>query len=414
MSQPRPLGAPSLLALGLNGVIGVGIFFAPSAVARLAPGWVGAALFAVTGALLLPVAAAFARLAAHLPEDGGPIVYARAAFGEGAAFLVGWISYLSAIASAAAVIAGLVHHGLGLSGAAERAAMVATALALGGVSALGLHPSAKVWTALTVLKLTPLVALAAWSLVARPTAPPVEASLPPLGQLARAALTVTFAFQGFEIVPLVSGQARSPRRAVPVAILGTMAIASLLYVLLQRAAVTNVADLAASGAPLRDAAGALGGAGFAAVVGVGASVTALGISFGMIVMTPRYLAGLGEAHVGPALARSDARGVPRLALAVSLALVCALLVAGSGAQLFALSSVAVLTQYGVTGLSLLALSLRRARGLRPAHAWPAPFVIAVGVVLVVFGGSRWEWLVAGGAVAVGAALRAGARALSGR
>lgn len=413
-AQPRPLGVPSLLALGLNGVVGVGIFFAPSVVARLAPGWIGVAMFAAVGALLLPVAAAFARLAAHLPEDGGPIVYARAAFGEGAAFLVGWISYLSALASTAAVISGLVHHGLSLSGGVERAAMVATALTLAAVSALGLSPSAKVWTALTVLKLTPLLALVALSLFVAPKAPPVEATGSSLGQLARAALTVTFAYQGFEIVPLVSGQARSPSRTVPAAILGTMALAALLYVLLQRAAVGHVVDLASSGSPLRDAATSLGGAGFGELVRVGTSVSALGIAFGMIVMTPRYLAGLGASHVGPGLAKSDVRGVPRLALVVSVTLVSLLLVAGSGGQLFALSSVAVLSQYGMTGLALLVLSLRRARGLSPAHAWPAPFVIALGVVLVVFGGSRWEWMVAGGAALLGVALRAAVRAASGR
>lgn len=413
-AQPRPLGVPSLLALGLNGVVGVGIFFAPSVVARHAPGWVGVAMFAVVGALLLPVAASFARLAAHLPEDGGPIVYARAAFGEGAAFFVGWISYLSAVASTAAVISGLVHHGLSLSGSHERLAMVAVAAGLAAVSALGLSPSARVWTALTVLKLAPLVALALLSLLVAPTAPPVERTDLTLGQLARAALTVTFAYQGFEIVPLVSGQARAPSRSVPAAILGTMSLAALLYVLLQRAAVGHVVGLASSGAPLRDAAAALGGARFGELVRVGASVSALGIAFGMIVMTPRYLAGLGAEHVGPALARSDRRGVPRVAVLASVALISLLLIAGSGGQLFALSSVAVLSQYGMTGLSLLALSLRRARGLRPSDAWPAPFVISLGVVLVVFGGSRWEWLVAGGAAVVGVVLRALVRAASGR
>ena len=415
MSEPaRPLGVPSLLALGLNGVVGVGIFFAPSVVARLAPGWVGVAMFAAVGALLLPVAAAFARLSAHLPEDGGPIVYARAAFGEGAAFLVGWISYLSALASTAAVISGLVHHGLSLSPAHERIAMVATALVLASVSALGLSPSANVWTGLTALKLAPLLALVALSLFAAPTAPVTSVALPSPEMLARAALTVTFAYQGFEIVPLVSGQARSPSRSVPIAILGTMGLAALLYVLLQRAAVGHVEGLASSLSPLRDAGASLGGATFGKLVLIGTSVSALGIAFGMVVMTPRYLAGLGPGHVGARLAASDARGVPRASLLLTVVLVSALLVAGSGGQLFALSSVAVLSQYGMTGLALLVLALRRSRGLRPIDAWPAPFVIGLGVVLVVVGGSRWEWLVAGSAVVVGVALRAAAKALSWR
>lgn len=410
-AKAPPLGIPSLLALGLNGVVGVGIFFAPSVVARLAPGWFGVAMFAVVGVSLLPVAAAFARLSAHLPEDGGPIVYARAAFGEGAAFLVGWISYLSALASSAAVISGLVHHGLSLSPDIERVVMVATAVTLAGVSALGLSPSANVWTGLTLLKLTPLVALVGLSLLAAPTVHADAVATPSLGQLARAALTVTFAYQGFEIVPLVSGQARTPARSVPIAILGTMGLAALLYVLLQRAAVQQVVGLSSSMSPLRDAALALGGPVFGRLVLIGTSVSALGIAFGMVVMTPRYLASLGAGHVGVALSSHDPRGVPRASLALSVVLMSALLIAGSGGQLFALSSVAVLSQYGMTGLALLVLALRRLRGLRPIDAWPAPFVIALGVVLVVFGGSRWEWIVAGTAVVVGVALRALGRVL---
>ena len=44
----RSLGFGSLLALGVNGIVGVGIFFAPSEVAALVPGAAGIAVYAVT------------------------------------------------------------------------------------------------------------------------------------------------------------------------------------------------------------------------------------------------------------------------------------------------------------------------------------------------------------------------------
>src|SRR5262245_17349544 len=114
----RPVGPLALLALGINGIVGVGIFFIPADLARLAPGGASVLLFAATAVALLPVAFTFAALGTRFTEDGGPVVYARAAFGQRAAFVVGWVAYVSAISSSSAVMVGLVTasaSGLGLA-----------------------------------------------------------------------------------------------------------------------------------------------------------------------------------------------------------------------------------------------------------------------------------------------------------
>src|SRR5512147_279266 len=92
----RPVGALQLLALGVNGIVGVGIFFVPAAVAARAPGLGTVMVFVCTGLALLPAAACFAALGRRFDEDGGPVVFARAAFGPRVSFLVGWIAYVSA------------------------------------------------------------------------------------------------------------------------------------------------------------------------------------------------------------------------------------------------------------------------------------------------------------------------------
>src|SRR5512133_1498039 len=98
----RAIGRFQLLALGLNGIVGVGIFFAPAAVAADAPGLGLVFVFVATGLALLPTALTFARLGSRFDEDGGPIVFARAAFGERVSFLVGWVAYVSALFSTSA------------------------------------------------------------------------------------------------------------------------------------------------------------------------------------------------------------------------------------------------------------------------------------------------------------------------
>ncbi|HOU91693.1 MAG TPA: amino acid permease, partial [Polyangiaceae bacterium] len=101
------LGPVALLALGLNGIVGVGIFFLPRDVAGLVPGPAGVGVYALTALALLPVAAVYATLGGRFAEDGGPYVWARAAFGPAVAFVVGWVAWVSAVLSTAAVVVGL-------------------------------------------------------------------------------------------------------------------------------------------------------------------------------------------------------------------------------------------------------------------------------------------------------------------
>lgn len=414
MAEPerRPVGAFALLALAVNGIIGVGIFFAPSEMARQAPGWGSLIVFAATGLALLPVAAAFVNTGRRFDVDGGPVVYARAAFGEFASFLVGWIAYVSALASTTATTSGLtaaLAPGFGLAaGWPTRLAGVALVTLLALVCAAGLQLSARVWTTLTVLKLVPLAALvAAFALSGFAVATSPGAATVPGMSWFRAGLLATFAFQGFEIAPIIAGQTRASARAIPVALYGSLALVSAFYVLLQAACVASLPGLASSSAPLADAAAILGGPALSRFVVLGTSVSALGISFGMVAMTPRYLSALaaGGRQLPFGFERETARGVPLPALALTWALVCLLHLLGGGlAEVFALSGATVLLQYGVTALALLALARRGEHGLTRRDAWPVLPALVVTLVLV-SGAEAREALIAGGALALGLVLR---------
>jgi APA family basic amino acid/polyamine antiporter len=407
-SDSRPVGALQLLALGLNGIVGVGIFFVPAPVAASAPGLGAVVVFALTGLVLLPAALTFATLGRRFDEDGGPVVFARAAFGDRVSFLVGWVAYVSALFSTAAVTVGLTRAtlpalGIG-SGLVARLAPAVLVTVLAGVVASGLRLSARVWTSLTVLKLLPLVLLAGVFVLAASRFPAPAAAAPDSGWL-RAALIVVFAFQGFEIVPVIAGQVRASSRAVPFATVGSLLLAIVLYVALVLACVTALPSLASSAAPLADTASVLGGPGLARLVAAGTSISALGISFGMMVTTPRYLSALAAGgHELFALDRVSASGVPMRALGVTWLIVGTIVSLGELGELFALSSIAVLMQFGTSALALLVLAARRERGLVPRQAWPAIPTLAVAAVLVVTGASAREGLVAAVAVVLGLGL----------
>ena len=409
-SERRDVGPLQLLALGLNGIVGVGIFFAPADIAARAPGG-GTAIFALTAFALLPVALAFATLGRRFAEDGGPVVFAQAAFGRFPAFAVGWIAYVSAISSSAAVNAGLVAAvgpGLGLGPAGPRLAATGLVALLAVLCAIGLKLSARTWTALTALKLLPLAALAIVFLVA--PAPPVASvtfTAPASdASWAAAALVAVFTYQGFEIAPVLAGRARRPAFTVPFATVGSLALAAGLYMVLQAACSSALPGLARSGAPLVDTARVLGGPGLAAFVSAGTTLSALGIAFGMMAATPFYLSSLARVDgLGMGLPALTSRGVPRRALFVTWVLVTLLIQAGGRGELFALSSIAVLTQYLVTAAALLVLALRREHGLVPRQAWVAVPAAAVAVGLGA-GASAREAGVAAAAIAAGLVIRA--------
>ncbi|RKG66319.1 APC family permease [Corallococcus sp. CA054B] len=402
------MGPFQLLALGVNGIVGVGIFFAPAEVAAQAPGLGAVWAFALTGLALVPVAFAFAVLGRRFDSDGGPVVFARAAFGERVSFLVGWVAYVSAFLSTSAVMAGLaraVAPSVGLGGpVGERLLASALVTGLAALVASGIRVSARTWTALTVLKLVPLAVLlgAFFFLPDRDVPPPLPATG---ASWLKAGLTVMFAYQGFEIVPVIAGQVRASERTVPMATVGSLLLAMLLYVGLVWACVAALPDLARASAPLAQAAGVWGGTGLERLVGAGTSVSALGICVGMMVTTPRYLSALasGERSLF-GLERMSASGVPMRALAVTWALVLGFVNLGDLSELFALSAIAVLMQFGVTAAALVVLSLRRERNLRPVHALLAVPTLALGLTLVAFGASAREAAVASVAVLAGLAL----------
>lgn len=410
----RPLGFPALLALGVNGIVGVGIFFAPASVASEVPGSAGAWVYAATGLLLLPIALGYAALGKRFDVDGGPYVWAHAAFGPRAAFSVGWMSYVSSLFSMAAVVSGLSHHAAPLIGitteSGQRGAAAAFIVVLGAVAASGLRPSSVVWSTVTILKLVPLLLLVLAGLfLFQKVAPP--AAIPGAHRVGwhgveRAVLVVVFASQGFEIVPVLAGSVRRSARAIPWATVGSLTFAVALYSVLHWVSVRAVPGLGQSATPLVAAGDAYGGPALAALVGAGANISAFGIAFGMMNTTPRYLAALSDARsFGSWIGHVDAREVPQRALWITVA-VALVFCAGARAltELLVLSSLAVLIQYSAVLASLTVLSVRRAHGLHPKNLWPVPLSVA-GVLFAAQGAERIEIAIAGGVIVAGETLR---------
>lgn len=394
-----PLGGLALFALGLNGIVGVGIFVAPPTVAAALPGAAGALVYPAMALACLPIALAYARLARAMPVDGGPALYAARAFGPRAAGGVGLLGWVSSLFSTAAVTRALADLGAPVYGTAIAPwAAAAIVVVLAFANLRGLRLSAYAWTALTVLKMVPLVAIAALGALAANASHVAS----PSGSLGRALLAILFALQGFEIVPLPAGQARDAERLVPRATIGSLVAAGALYAAVHLACARALPDLSAESAPIPATARALGGAPLAWAISSGVAASIGGIAVGMHAMTPRYLS---------AAIRTDGRAVDVPAIALSAAIVAPLAAIGSLGALVDLASASVLAQYGATAIALATLSLRRREGLAPRDAWPAIPALAVVAVLFAQAGVR-ELAIGAGVAVVGAFAAAAIRSRS--
>jgi len=171
-----------------------------------------------------------------------------------------------------------------------------------------------------------------------------------------------FACTGFEYVPVPAGETDNPRRNVPLALLGALLGAMLLYALVEIVFMGTHPDPAHADKPLAEAAAAFAGPWAARLLTVGAAVSSFGFCTGVALVGPRYLSALADdGLLPPALGRRHPRfATPGVAIVVTAAVTMALVLWADFDRLSDLGNVAVFAQYLSTCLAVPVL-----RWLRP-------------------------------------------------
>ena len=105
----RVMRTPEVLFIGVNGVVGGGIFLLPGQVAQQAG---GAAVWAylAAGLLVVLIGLSYAEISAMYDRTGGPLVYVREAMGKTAGFSVGWMVWVTYLVGWAVLSNGLVGY----------------------------------------------------------------------------------------------------------------------------------------------------------------------------------------------------------------------------------------------------------------------------------------------------------------
>jgi APA family basic amino acid/polyamine antiporter len=417
----RELGRWDLTAIGINQVIGGGIFAQPAALAAYAGAWSPWMVAAVAVASML-IALSFAEVGSRFEGTGGPYLYTHAAFGRFAAFQVGWMLWFTRAASWAAVInvlaTSLGYYWPALRGGGPRAAAITLIIiVIAAINIRGIKPSSIVVNVLTVGKLVPLlVFIAAGLFTLDPSRLAMDEPLT-LGGAAASGLLLIFGFGGYEVVPVVAGEAKDPRRAVPFALIVTIAAVAAIMTLVQIVVMGTLPDPAGTSTPVVSAAAVfLGGAGAALMI-FGATMSTSGNNMGQALSGTRNLFALAEHGDLPAFfGRVHPRfRTPVTAVLVTAAVSLALALSGRFAALAAVSAVSRLIVYVFTCAAAIRLRHPRfATTVQPAM-FTLPFgplipVLAIMTALAILAGATPQQRRSGAlALVAGAALYAVAR-----
>ena len=412
----RELGRWDLTAIGVNQVIGSGIFLLPADVARQIGAW-GPFAFVLVALASLLIALCFAEVGSRFDRTGGPYLPARIAYGRFIGFEVGWMLWFTRVASQASVSNGLAlamaFYWPSLASGWPRATLITVlTLTLALINIRGIKQSSWVVNLLTIGKLTPLflfIVVGVWFIdPARFSAMP-DVTLP---QAATAALLLVFAYGGYEVTGVPAGEAANPRRDVPFAFVATILTVGVVFALTSFVATGVLPNLGESRTPLADGAAIFMGAAGALLVSVGSAISMTGNNMGQILTGSRTIYALAE---NGDLPRWFARvhphyQTPANAIFFSVAVALTLALTGSFVQMAAVSAVARLIMYVAVTTATLVLRRRQPdETMRPAEftvpLGPVIPVVATIISLSILAGATQQQLLSGGlALAAGAVL----------
>ena len=276
----RSLGPLNLVSLGIGAIIGAGIFVMTGNAAANFAGPAVVLSFVIAGLACGFAGLCYAELASTMPVSGSAYSYAYVTLGEVFAWIMGWLLLLEYGVAASTVAAGWtgyvtsllrdfgIHVPVSISQSTlqlQNGVLQSTdgfnlvgalgLLAVTGLLVVGVRESAQVNNVIVAIKVTVLIAFIVigvtylnpdnWS----PFVPDNEGGFRYGWQgVLRAASIIFFAYVGFEAVSTAAGESHNPHRDIPIGILGSLAVCTVIYMLVS-IVMTGVVPFAKLGVP---------------------------------------------------------------------------------------------------------------------------------------------------------------------
>jgi APA family basic amino acid/polyamine antiporter len=363
---------------GLGSIVGTGAFVA---IGLASAKWGDLVLWAIPAAALVAVfnGLSSAYLAGRFPVAGGTYEYGAETLGSWLGFTAGWLFLLAKTASASSAALGVALY-LGVDGPLVPVIAVA---AVTMMVLAGLRRTAWLNTMLVLVSSGTIVWFAFSQLARGAATTDITIDLEP-GNLAAAVAFLFVAYTGYGRIATLGEEVRRPEVTIPRAVVVTLAVAAILYLLVEIGG-------RAFGGPFWGAQGGIVEAG-GPVVAAGAVTAMLGVLLNLVLGLSRVWLAMGRRGDMPAsLAALDARSQPRRAIVLSALTIAALTLVGDIGLAWSFSAMTVLLYYGLTNLSALVLDRRR----------PTAWLGLVSCIFLSVFVPLQVWLVGAGLMAVG-------------
>ena len=392
-SVAKKLGLTSILLLGINGIIGSGIFLLPNK--AYAEVGVSSVFVIIVGAILvISLALCYAEASSKFNQNGASYVYAKAAFGDLVGFEVGFYTWVVGVLGWAGEIAALL---LAIQSVypplrdkiTYNIVAICLCFALAIINYFGLNFS-KIFNTLSSLgKLIPLVLFVAIGLFFMhtqnftPFVPEIDTSIETYGTHFGAAFAVIFyAYLGFEFLPIAAGNMENPQKNLPKAIITVVLFCAAFYTLITVVCIGILGpNLANTSVPVASATGAfLGKIGYDFIT-LGTIISIAGICWSYSFNTPLVAAALSDNGFLPKfVAKKSKFGTPGWAILITALVVAFLVTTGGFLFLAAVNVVAAFVEYIPTALSIP--FLRKKKDLPQNYRIPLGPVIPIFAVVI--------------------------------
>ncbi len=386
----RGIGRWDLVALTVNAVIGAGIFGLPSRVFALI-GPYSLISFLVCSVVVALIVLCFAEVASRFDSTGGPYLYAREAFGPLVGFEVGWLVWLARLTAFAANCNLFLEYlsyfwPAAKSGWLRPAIITALVLFFAVVNIIGVRNAAVVSNLFTIGKLIPMLLFVGVGVFFLKPENFIAAEAPTVFSFSNSVLLLIYAFTGFEIALIPSGEIRNPQRNLPFALLTAISAIAALYILIQLVCIGTFAALGSSQRPLVDAAGQFLGQAGASLVTVGVLISIVGNLSVVLLAGSRLPFAMAAANDLPAwLAATHRRfRTPHISIMITSAIILVVTISGSFIYAVTISTIARLVAYMMSCAALPVL--RRREQEIPAGfkvVW-GPFLVGLALLLSVW------------------------------
>ncbi|WP_448213027.1 APC family permease [Colwellia sp. MEBiC06753] len=370
----RAIGQFGISALAINGLIGAGIYALPAGAAKLSGNFSPWAFLLCAGLMLL-IVLCFAQLSKGFEQTGGPVVYAKQAFGDHISFQTTWLLYVGRLTALAANTNALVLY-IGLfvpsvaSGWLNGVSLLLILVVLLLINLYATDKSMLFINTITVFKLLPLLLFIMIGLSYFDADKVFTFDSSQIHDLDAALLLLVYAYIGFEGAVVPAGESKEPKKLIAKALLSTIVFTALIYFLIQSVTISVLDNAANHQAPIADAASIMIGSIGGIIITIAAIVSISGNLLSVVFTAPRMTYALAEQGNLPAWFSGINRQtlVPQNSIVFFVVFAAILAISGSFIWLAVISSLARLIGYFIAIASLLKFHSR----LQQQNAWVLP------------------------------------------